>query len=257
MRLEAVSTWVIRNLLIERQDLRRFKWVGIIFLALFAISMLVGLGTFVVIAAYVVISPAMLLIAAIGLVCAPFAAMVSWKAARKRRLKPGLYLVMGAMYSVAFLLPWLYLTARLRGNAFPPNAIRIGYFVLYATWLLGPISFWGTFVILAALDGFDYIGIAAYSAMTILFVIMSLAWIISLTNVLPRNYLELRPAPKLFVGFYAGPRSLIHEAPQTSKKNESVSGDGMLIRPRYSMPLVYALLSYATFYMPSLAEDFF
>ena len=72
-----------------------------------------------------------------GLVLSPFAAIRMFRMAGDRELDPTRYAILGAVYSILFVFPWLYLSATVRGRSFPISGVL---FVLYVAWLIGPIS---------------------------------------------------------------------------------------------------------------------
>ena len=80
----------------------------------------------------------MILIAAAGLLWAPFAAMIARSEALKRGLTGSRYAVVGAIHSVFLLAPWFCLMSRIRGDetALPKGRTFI---MLYTSWMLGPI----------------------------------------------------------------------------------------------------------------------
>ena len=80
------------------------------------------------------------LIAVLGLMWSPIAAAISWWLARNRGFNGVGYAFAGAIYSVLFLGPWLYLTMRLVGITPPRWMIGFSYILLYLVWS-APILF--------------------------------------------------------------------------------------------------------------------
>lgn len=93
-----------------------------------------------------------------GLAWAPFGALTCKRIARSRGLNPRRYAIAGAVYSVLFFLPWVYLVMRMRGRSVSVVVIRITYILLYGTWLVLPI--WSLYMLGFALPRYseDFIG---------------------------------------------------------------------------------------------------
>ena len=75
----------------------------------------------------------------LGALWAPFAALLCAKEARRRGLDPRRYAKAGALYSVLFFFPWVYLMARMRGRTVPVAAVSAVYVLLYVVWLYGSV----------------------------------------------------------------------------------------------------------------------
>ena len=91
--------------------------------------------------------------AIIGLAClafSPVGAVIAGTMAYRQRLGTVKYAVAGLFYSMAFVIPFGYLVARMNGER--PRAIFVwfAYLVLYLLWLIGPVA--GGFLILDASD---------------------------------------------------------------------------------------------------------
>ena len=81
--------------------------------------------------------------AALGLLLAPFAGLVTGLMARSKGLSAWKYGAVGAFYCALIILPWLYLVARMVGRK--PNAFCVmsGYGFLYGLWLFGQVCSFG------------------------------------------------------------------------------------------------------------------
>lgn len=81
-----------------------------------------------------------LLIAALGLAWALFAALICGLRARSSGLNITVYTVAGAVYSLLFLLPWVYLIAWMYNRHIPRAYVISVYVIMYGfIWLLGPM----------------------------------------------------------------------------------------------------------------------
>ena len=92
---------------------------------------------------------------------------------------PNMALV-GATYSATFLLPWIYHVLQMRGKRVWRPAIWLAYFLLYASWVLGPISWLLVGSVLSTTLG----GQQATSLLSVMFwgpcLLMAVAWCASL-----------------------------------------------------------------------------
>ena len=87
------------------------------------------------------------MVAPVGLVWSPFAALITSRMARNRGLDGGCYAIAGATSSVFLLLPWLLLVIGLRRGRLHPTALQYTYIFVHLVWLLGPIVMWGQYVL--------------------------------------------------------------------------------------------------------------
>ena len=100
-------------------------------------------------AAIVVFGPWMVMgitgfmVAPIGLVWSPFAALITSRMARNRGLDGGRYALAGAISSIFLLLPWLLLVIGLRRGRLHPTVLQYTYIFVHLVWLLGPVVIWG------------------------------------------------------------------------------------------------------------------
>ena len=110
-------------------------------------------------AAIVILGPWMVmaimgvLVAPVGLVWSPFAALITSRMARNRELDGGRYALAGATSSIFLLLPWILLVIGLRNGRLHPTALQCMYIFVHLVWLVGPIAVCGQFV--ASLDSLN------------------------------------------------------------------------------------------------------
>lgn len=76
----------------------------------------------------------------IGLLWTPFAALTCLAIARVRRLEGEGHGKAGALYSLLFFLPWIWLALRMAGAPIPAIVARAGYALLYALWLCAAVA---------------------------------------------------------------------------------------------------------------------
>ena len=76
-----------------------------------------------------------------AMIWTPFGALICAIIAWRRRLSPWRSAIAGAACSALFLLPWVYLAARMLGWTISKPLVALAYLVLYATWGLGPFRF--------------------------------------------------------------------------------------------------------------------
>ena len=118
-------------------------------------------------------------ISLVGLIWMPFAAATCMYVARSKRLNVNAYGIAGAVYSVLFILPWIYLVLRMYGVSVDKRVVRAVYVVLYVyIWMLGVM----VLNVIIALDQ-DWRGIA----FLLLFVNM-ITWIVSADMLRHRNH---------------------------------------------------------------------
>lgn len=99
-----------------------------------------------------------LILILMGLLWAPFAAVICAVIAFRRGLNPWFYAWKGMGHSVQLFLPWFYLVKRMRGRSFHRRTVVGNYASLYAVWLFGPII--GGLVVIAA--AFEEPGVESY-----------------------------------------------------------------------------------------------
>ena len=116
-------------------------------------------------AAIIVFGPIMItgivgfVVAPVGLVWSPFAALITLRVARNRGLDGGRYALAGAISSIFLLLPWLLLVIGLRKGRLHPIALQYIHIFVHLVWLLGPIVWWSQSI--AFLEILPTIGIGA------------------------------------------------------------------------------------------------
>ena len=76
-----------------------------------------------------------------AVIWAPFGALICAIIAWRRRLSPWRCALAGAVCSALFFLPWVYLAARMLGWTISKPLVVLAYFVLYASWWLGPMRY--------------------------------------------------------------------------------------------------------------------
>ena len=153
------------------------------------------------------------------LVWSPFAAVITWRIARRQGLDGGRYALMGAASSIFMLLHWPLLVVTLLTTRVPVWTTRLCYIMLYVVWLLGPIMFWGQFI-----ARFDYLmtfGVGAGSG------------VVDLEPPLPL------PA---YGGFALLIVAWLASAVMTWRMWGSIPGDGVkeVVSHRYMLPFVLA-----------------
>ena len=80
---------------------------------------------------------AVVLLAVLGLLWAPPAALTCMLAARFRKLEGESYAAAGAQHSMLLVLPWVYLLVRLlSGRALPVFIVAPVYILVYAIWFI-------------------------------------------------------------------------------------------------------------------------
>lgn len=84
---------------------------------------------------------------AVGLLWAPFNALLCFKAAKKRALTGWPYAVAGAAYSILLALPGLHLLMRLRGNAIHRSQVIAAYVLCGLAFLVLTVSSYGLFLV--------------------------------------------------------------------------------------------------------------
>ena len=81
------------------------------------------------------------ILAGIGLLFAPIAAIDCMRSAQSNGLNARRYAIMGGVYSLVFFVPSVYLLARLRGKVVSRKLIMATYIALHVYWVLVPLGF--------------------------------------------------------------------------------------------------------------------
>lgn len=147
----------------------------------------IGLAIFVAI----IFTPVIIVLSMyLGVLFAPFAALICYVRARSMGLSPGHYTRTGALYSSLLFLPWIYLIVRMHNKTIPSILIGIGYFILYAVWFFGStvvISFVTLGYGIVAL-GFStdiertYVQILGFCMLLALLCINVVTWVVSMVR---------------------------------------------------------------------------
>ena len=114
-----------------------------------------------------------------SLLFAPFASVICMLIALRRGQSILSYGLLGALYSIAYLLPWIYLITRLSGRRMPRKVIMVGYVAIYVNGIA--VSF-GLFA-LAFLDYEGYGGETAWTLLTGLVLIVGAStWLLGIIH---------------------------------------------------------------------------
>ena len=92
----------------------------------------------------------------VGVLWSPVAAVLCARAAGKRGLAPWRYAMLGALYSILMIVPWVLLLQRLRGKQIPRRPLALSYWLLYAgIWGCGVIALCFNVTLMMLLAFFD------------------------------------------------------------------------------------------------------
>ena len=75
-----------------------------------------------------------------GLLWAPFAALICGYIARKKNANATEYAWTGAKSSSLQLLPWIYLVSQMRDRPLSNRWVKAGYVLVYGLWIIGPLG---------------------------------------------------------------------------------------------------------------------
>ena len=151
----------------------------------------IGTQILLFIFAAIVLTPIIIVLSMpLGILFAPFAALICYIRARSMGLSPGHYARIGAMYSTFLLLPLIYLIVRMFNKTVPSSLIGIGYCVLYTVWFFGSIIIVAALAILSGVValGFStdvertYIHILTFCAALIILCVDVGVWILSMAR---------------------------------------------------------------------------
>ena len=140
---------------------------------------------------------------AIGVLWAPFAAVLCFNKAEAIGLPSIRYALMGALYSVLFLMPLIYLSARMDGKRVPRGLVILAYFVLYGCICMAGAAVGLSFVVNFLLDlvngavsgfGKSMIPISVYSVFMISMILTLLIHIKAPPDSSAKGFRESLPA---------------------------------------------------------------
>ncbi len=81
-------------------------------------------------------------LAAVGLLWMPFGAFIYAREGRRKGQNPIRYAMAGAICSLLFYVPWLYVKKWIENKPVPHKNVIWAYAFLYLIWLFGPIPVW-------------------------------------------------------------------------------------------------------------------
>ena len=133
-------------------------------------------------------------IAALGVIWAPYAAILAALLANANRLSPPRYFLAGFALSVLYLLPWVYLMRRMGGGRVPPFPVYVFYVLFYIGWAISIL--YSALFGLAAFAAPDY-EVAPFMAYILLAsaAINAAAWVLTLTLLTRSGSSEESPIP--------------------------------------------------------------
>ena len=130
-----------------------------------------------------------LFIAVLGVMWAPFGAVICGGSAKIKQLPVLRFAIAGALSSLFMLLPWFYLITRMAGKPFPRPLAVLSYIAVYSSWLYGPLLtyFWSYVIITESPELSDYFaaGGSSYLILSIYMIAVGVAmWTVSLIMLL-------------------------------------------------------------------------
>ena len=130
-----------------------------------------------------------LLIAMLGVMWAPFGAVICGGTAKIKQLPVLKFAIAGALSSLFLFLPWFYLITRMAGKHFPRLLVVLSYIAVYSSWLYGPLLtyFWSYVIIRESPELSDYFaaGGSSYLILSIYMIAVGVAmWTVSLIMLL-------------------------------------------------------------------------
>ena len=143
-----------------------------------------------------------LLLAVLGSVWAPAAALTCVLAARFRKLTGESYAWVGAMCSMLLILPWVYLLVRLIfGRSLPVFVVAPVYLIIYAIWLIFYIAVFNVIALVVIIADIFVLHTEPLQISASLFVVLSVmlpmnvyTWMRSARN-LHRRYTVNKESP--------------------------------------------------------------
>ncbi len=103
------------------------------------------LGTTIRVVNFIVTTALLTNVAIPGIALAPFAALLAWYLARRRRLKGVREGLAGAAYSAFLVVPCILLIIALVKGRLPSSVVGVCFVALHIVWLIGPVAFWGLY----------------------------------------------------------------------------------------------------------------
>ena len=160
-----------------------------------------------------------------GIVWSPVAALLCGIAARRRGMSTARYAIAGAFYSILFVAPSVYLLLHLHNIKVSGGLVRLTYTIVYAAWLLGPICFLVS-LLLMSLDPLPT-PMSDPSRFDTLLGWIGFAFLVINIFALLKSIHDLNhPRPRL---------NLVDDEDQKSREN-------LLLERRYTLPFVYPIL---------------
>ena len=155
-----------------------------------------------IIFAVFLVNAALVGLAAVGLLWMPFGAFIYAKEGKKRGHSPIRYAVSGAICSLLFYIPWLYVKKWIENKPVPHKNIIWAYAFLYLAWISGPIPFW---MALSSSPAGDFSADLIFGGLLALFGLSAILLIYARKQSLVDN----GPLPRLpyllpLIGLYAG-----------------------------------------------------
>ena len=149
---------------------------------------------------------AVLLLAIVGLLWAPVAALTCLLAVHFRRLSDESYGAAGAKQSILLVLPWIYLMVRLMfGRSIPTPLVGAVYVLIYAFWLIVYILVFNIGGLLASVLDMLVTRSESLTTMAIFFVALSV--------MLPGNILTWRSSLRSLRRRYASDKNSACKSP--------------------------------------------
>ena len=160
---------------------------------------------------------AVVLLAVLGLLWAPPAALTCMLAARFRKLEGESYAAAGAQHSMLLVLPWVYLLVRLlSGRALPVFIVAPVYILVYAIWFIFYIVGFNVGVLIASIVDVLVAHSQPFARVALVFVVSSVmlpinvyTWRMSIGNLRHRYALDKehprQPAASVPDGDYLAP----------------------------------------------------
>ena len=133
-------------------------------------------------------SGSVLLIALLGVMWAPFGAVICGGTAKNKQLPVLKFAIAGALSSMFLLMPWFYLITRMEGKHFSRPLAVLAYIVAYSIWLYGPLLtyFWYHVVMTMDIDdlSLETSSVDVSNTRIYMIAIGAVLWTVSLTRLL-------------------------------------------------------------------------